>query len=52
MPITGGKIMKTIQGRKIQKTTKKKQTKTETSKMNRSYSERVRAKWFCWAILS
>ena len=23
MPITGGKIMKTIQGRKIQKTTKK-----------------------------
>ena len=27
---------------------KEKQTKTERSKGNRSYSERVRAKWFCY----
>ena len=32
----------------MQKTAKKKkQTKTERSKENRSYIERVRAKWFC-----
>ena len=29
---------------------KNKQTKTEKSKGNRSYSERVRAKWFCCAF--
>ena len=28
----------------------KKQTKTETSKGNRSYTEMVRAKGFCWAF--
>ena len=39
--------MKTIDERKMQKTTKEKQTKTDRSKENRSYSERVRAKWFC-----
>ena len=39
--------MKTIDERKMQKTTKEKQTKTERSKGNRSYSERVRAKWSC-----
>ena len=39
--------MKTIDEREMQKTTKEKQTKTERSKGNRSYSERVRAKWFC-----
>ena len=39
--------MKTIDEREMQKTTKEKQTKTERSKENRSYSERVRAKWFC-----
>ena len=38
--------MKTIDEREMQKTTKEKQTKTERSKENRSYSERVRAKWF------
>ena len=32
------------------KTTKEKQLKTERSKENRSYSERVRAKWFCCAF--
>ena len=32
-----------------QKTTKK-QTKTEKSKGDRNYSERVRAKWFCCAF--
>ena len=36
--------MKTIDERGMQKTIKGKQTKTETSKENRSYSERVRAK--------
>ena len=36
--------MKTIDEREMQKTTKGKQTKTETSKGTRSYSERVRAK--------
>ena len=39
--------MKTIDEREMQKTTKEKQTKTERSKGNRSYSEKVRAKWFC-----
>ena len=39
--------MKTIDERELQKTRKEKQTKTEMSKRNRSYSERVRAKLFC-----
>ena len=34
----------------MQQTTKKIQTKTERSKGNRSYSERVKAKWFCCAF--
>ena len=34
----------------MQKTTEEKQTKTKRSKGNKSYSERVRAKWFCWAF--
>ena len=42
--------MKTIDEREMQKTTKEKQTKTERSKGNRSYSERVRAKCFCCAF--
>ena len=42
--------MKTIDEREMQKTTKEKQTKTERSKGNRSYSERVRAKWLCCAF--
>ena len=42
--------MKTIDVREMQKTTKGKQKKTERSKGNRSYSERVRAKWFCCAF--
>ena len=46
MPIISAEIMKTIDDREMQKTTKGKQTKTERSKGNRSYSERVRAKWF------
>ena len=44
MPIIRVEIMKTINERKMQKTTKEKQTKTEKTKGNRSYSERVRAK--------
>ena len=39
--------METIDEREMQKTTKEKQTKAERSDGNRSYSERVRAKWFC-----
>ena len=42
--------MKTIDKREMQETTKEKQTKAERSKGNRSYSERVRAKWFCCAL--
>ena len=42
--------MKTIDERELQNTTKEKQTKTERSKGNRSYSERVRAKWFSCAF--
>ena len=36
--------MKTIDERELQKTTKEKQAKTERSKRNSSYSERVGAK--------
>ena len=50
MPIISVEIMKTIDEREMQKTTKEKQTKTEKSKGNRSYSQRVRAKWFCCAF--
>ena len=50
MPIISVEIMKTIDEREMQKTTKEKQTKTERSKGNRSYSERVRVKWFCCAF--
>ena len=39
--------MKTIEERKMQKTTKENQAKAEKSKGNRNYSERMRAKWFC-----
>ena len=42
--------MEIIVEREIQTTTKEKQTETERSKGNRSYSERVRAKWFCCAF--
>ena len=47
MPIISVERMKTIDEREMQKTTKEKQTKTEKSKRNRRYSERVRAKLFC-----
>ena len=50
MPIISVEIMKIIDEREMQKTAKEKQTKTERSKGNRSYSERVRAKWFCCAF--
>ena len=57
MTITSAETTKTIDEREMQKNkknkknkTKEKQTKTERSKGNRSYSERVRAKWFCWAF--
>ena len=41
--------MKTIDEREKQEA-KEKQTKTERSKGSRSYSESVRAKWFCCAF--
>ena len=44
MLIISVEIMKTIAEREMQKITKEKQTKTERSKGNRSYTERVRAK--------
>ena len=44
MSIINVEIMKTIDEREMQKTTKENQTKTERSKVNRSYSERVSAK--------
>ena len=50
MPIIRAEIMKTIVERKMQKPTNEKRTKTERSKGNRIYSERVRAKWFCCAF--
>ena len=37
-------IMKTIDEREMQKTSKEKQTKAESSKGSRSYSKRVRVK--------
>ena len=50
MPKISVEITKTIDEREMQKPTKEKQTKTERSKGNRSYSEMVRAKWFCCAF--
>ena len=50
MLIISAEIMRTIDEREKQKTkatTTKKKTRTERSKRNRSYIERVRAKWFC-----
>ena len=44
MLIISVEIMKTKDEREMQKTTTEKQTKTERSKGNRSYSERMRAK--------
>ena len=44
MLIISVEIMKTKDEREMQKTTKEKQTKMESSKGNRSYRERVRAK--------
>ena len=44
MQIISVEIMKTIDKKELQKTTKEKQTRTERSKWNRTYSERVRAK--------
>ena len=50
MLIISAEIMRTIDERekqKIKATTTTKKTRTERSKGNRSYIERVRAKWFC-----
>ena len=50
MPIISIEIMKKIDAREMQKTTNQKQTKTKRSNGDRSYSEMVRAKWFCCAF--
>ena len=50
MPIISIEIMKKIDEREMQKTTNQKQTKTKRSNGDRSYSEMVRAKWFCCAF--
>ena len=50
MLIISVKIMKTIDEREMQKTAQEKQTKTEISKGNRSYSKKVRVKLFCCAF--
>ena len=51
MSIISVEITIKIDEREMQKTKqKKKQAKTERSKWNRSYSEKVRAKWFCCAF--
>ena len=50
MPIVSAEIMKTIDEREMAKTTKEKQRKIERSKGNRSYSKKVRTKWFCCAF--
>ena len=50
MLIISVEIMKTIDEREMQKRTKEKQTNTERSKKNRSYSEKLRAKWFSSAF--
>ena len=47
MPIISVKIMKTTNQKERQKAIEEKQTKSKSSKGNRSYSERVRSKWFC-----
>ena len=43
MPIISVEIMKTIDEKEMQNTAKEKQAKTERSKENRSYSDRVKA---------
>ena len=52
MPIMNTSIetMKRTDEREKKKTTKERQTKTQRGKGNKSYSERVRAKQFCWAF--
>ena len=47
MPIISIEIMKTIDEIKLQKAKKEKQTNKQRNQGNRSYSESVRAKWFC-----
>ena len=50
MPIISVELIKAIDQRELQKTTKEKQKKAERIKGNRGYSESVRAKWFCCAF--
>ena len=43
-------IRKIVDERETHKKQPKKQKKTEKSKGDRSQSERVRVKWFCWTF--
>ena len=43
-------IVKIIDERETQAKKKKKRTKTDKNKKDKSYSERVRPKWFCCAF--
>ena len=51
MPIISADIIKPIDEIELQKTTKEKETNTERSDGNRSYSQRVKAKWFPRAFM-
>ena len=50
MSLISVEIMKAIDEREMKRTSKEEQTKTKRNKGNRSYSQRVRAKWFCCAF--
>ena len=51
MPVTSVEIMKTIDERELQKKKEKKKKKTKKKEQgDRSYSEKVRDKWFCCAF--
>ena len=50
MLIISREIMKARDQREMQKIPKEKQKNTERSEGNTSYSERVKAKWFCCAF--
>ena len=50
MSLISVETMKAIDEREMKRTSKEEQTKTKRNKGNRSYSQRVRAKWFCCAF--
>ena len=50
MPIISVEILKTKDERGMQKQTKKNTNKDRKEQGNKSYSKRMRAKWFCCAF--